>query len=125
MPFLVFVVFYSAYAVLQYQNQKLSLEITAHYHNNLTNQIGQRQTVALVDPIFILNNKLPRGVTLDEADFSNGNWFLSGTLENINALTPFNEMLSQQAWQKSGASVEVHQQNQQYLWQLKKIGSRP
>ena len=125
LPSLIFVIFYSTYAVLQHQNQKLSLEIAAHYHNNLTNQVGQRQTLALVNPIFVLNSKLPKGVSLDEADFSNGNWFLSGTLENINALTPFNEILSQQAWQQPGASVEVHQQDQRYLWQLKKMGGRP
>lgn len=123
-PCLFFVGFYSVYAVLNYQNQQLSLEIARHYHDNLTNQVGQRQTVALVNPIFILNGKLPVGVTLDQADFSNGTWFLSGTLANINALTPFNEILIAQGWQKSGASIEVHQQNQQYVWQLKKSGGR-
>jgi Tfp pilus assembly protein PilN len=124
-PFLFFVVFYGVYAVFNYQNQQVSLEIARYYHNNLTNQVGQRQTLAQVNPIFLLNSHLPQGVTLDEADFTNGNWFLSGTLENINALTRFNEVLSVQGWQKLGTSVEVHQQNQQYLWQLKKNGSRP
>lgn len=120
LPLGLFVLLLIGDVVLQQHNQTLHQRIARYYDKNLPKAVGVQQRLSEFQTAFALINALPTSSVLNLADYNKGTWFISGTFNNSVALAPLNETLTQLKWLAQGASVDIYEQDQQYVWQLKK-----
>jgi hypothetical protein len=116
---------YAMDEILVMRNEVLSQQTAFYYNKNLSVQVGQQPTLKRFAPAFTLIEKLPQAAEINMLGYANGNWFITGSLEDIQELNTLNDTLTKLSWLMPGGSVDLHEQDQHYLWQFKKLDKTP
>lgn len=122
LPFILFISLFFTYIILQHKNEQLNAQIAIYYNQNLQNQMGERETLKRFMPAFNLLQQLPQGVEANALEYSHNTWRITGSLADLQDLAILNETLVKFHWLPVDGSVDVHQQDQAYLWQVQKAG---